>query len=111
MRFLVDAQLPPALARWIATQPGHTADHVADVLAATERDTTIVSHAVANNAVIVTKDADFLNLAPPPPLRIVATGNMPNKALLAVFENQFTAAVAKLVDGSLVVEIGALRAA
>lgn len=30
MRFLVDAQLPPALARWIAAQ-GHEARHVADL--------------------------------------------------------------------------------
>jgi predicted nuclease of predicted toxin-antitoxin system len=30
MRFLVDAQLPPALARWLA-EKGHDARHVADV--------------------------------------------------------------------------------
>ncbi len=29
MRFLVDAQLPPALARWLAAN-GHAAEHVAD---------------------------------------------------------------------------------
>ncbi|MFZ1575492.1 MAG: DUF5615 family PIN-like protein [Chromatiaceae bacterium] len=29
MRFLVDAQLPPALARWLA-QRGHEAEHVLD---------------------------------------------------------------------------------
>jgi predicted nuclease of predicted toxin-antitoxin system len=29
MRFLVDAQLPPALARWLAAN-GHTVEHVAD---------------------------------------------------------------------------------
>ena len=30
MRFLVDAQLAPALARWLAGR-GHTAKHVADL--------------------------------------------------------------------------------
>ena len=30
MRFLVDAQLPPALARLLITL-GHTAEHVADI--------------------------------------------------------------------------------
>jgi predicted nuclease of predicted toxin-antitoxin system len=30
MRFLVDAQLPPALARWLAAQ-GHEAAHVGDL--------------------------------------------------------------------------------
>ncbi len=29
MRFLIDAQLPPALARWLSGQ-GHEAEHVAD---------------------------------------------------------------------------------
>lgn len=37
MRFLVDAQLPPALARWL-TEQGHHAQHVADIgmMAATD---------------------------------------------------------------------------
>jgi predicted nuclease of predicted toxin-antitoxin system len=30
MRFIVDAQLPPALARWLAAK-GHEAEHVADL--------------------------------------------------------------------------------
>jgi predicted nuclease of predicted toxin-antitoxin system len=30
MRFLIDAQLPPALAR-LLTARGHTAEHVADI--------------------------------------------------------------------------------
>lgn len=30
MRFLVDAQLPPALAKWLVGQ-GHTASHVLDL--------------------------------------------------------------------------------
>jgi predicted nuclease of predicted toxin-antitoxin system len=102
---------PQALARWIASQPGYEADHVAFALAPTEQDATIASYAAGNSAVIVTKDADFLNLAPPPPLLIVATGNMPNRDFLAVFAVQFAAAVGQLLDGHPVVEIGALRRA
>jgi predicted nuclease of predicted toxin-antitoxin system len=30
MRFLIDAQLPPALARWLSSA-GHDAEHVADI--------------------------------------------------------------------------------
>jgi predicted nuclease of predicted toxin-antitoxin system len=30
MQFLIDAQLPPALARWLVGQ-GHTASHVLDL--------------------------------------------------------------------------------
>jgi predicted nuclease of predicted toxin-antitoxin system len=40
MRFLVDAQLPPALARWRAEQ-GHQAEHVADINLAAASDGTI----------------------------------------------------------------------
>jgi predicted nuclease of predicted toxin-antitoxin system len=41
MLFLVDAQLPPSLARWIASQ-GQKAEHVALVLTPMEQDTAIL---------------------------------------------------------------------
>ena len=104
MRFLVDAQLPPALARCIVSQ-GFVAEHVAIVLTPTERDAAIVEYAVKNDAVIVTKDSDFLTLAPPPPLLLVNTGNMQNRALLALFEVQFSQRVTALAKGDLIVEI------
>lgn len=105
MRFLVDAQLPPLLARWIAAR-GHDADHVALVLTPTELDEAIVAYATAKGAVIVTKDSDFLNLAPPPPLLIVSTGNVPNHVLLSKFQERFAAVVEQLSGGKSVVEIG-----
>ncbi len=104
MRFLVDAQLPPALARWIAAQ-GHAAEHVAIALTATEPDAAIVQYAIENGAVIITKDSDFLTLAPPPPVLIVATGNITNQALLALFGDRFDRAVGELANGQAVVEI------
>ena len=55
MRFLVDAQLPPALARWLASQ-GHVAAHVADCKLETASDTAIWNFAVGCSAVIITKD-------------------------------------------------------
>ena len=60
MRFLVDAQLPPALARWLAAQ-GHEAEHVADMRMQAASDIAIWDHALASSAVIVTKDEDQLN--------------------------------------------------
>ncbi len=92
MRFLIDAQLPPALARWIDAR-GHSAGHVATVLTPSAPDSAIVAHANENGAVIVTKDADFLTLAPPPPLILVVTGNSPNQALLELFDRQFDRAI------------------
>ena len=58
MRFLVDAQLPPALARRIEAL-GHSADHVFDSGLTTASDHAIRAHAAKIGAVIVTKDEDF----------------------------------------------------
>lgn len=58
MRFLVDAQLPPALARWLASQ-GHDAVHIADVGLAGASDSAIWAFAQSSSLVIVTKDEDF----------------------------------------------------
>ena len=58
MRFLVDAQLPPALARWLAAK-GHAAEHVADGGMQAASDAAIWAFAVETSAVMVTKDEDF----------------------------------------------------
>jgi predicted nuclease of predicted toxin-antitoxin system len=58
MRSLVDAQLPPALARRLAER-GHEAEHVADRRLAAASDAQIWDFALRHAAVIVTKDEDF----------------------------------------------------
>ena len=58
MNFLVDAQLPPGLARWLADQ-GHSAQHVNDFSLAGAEDFVIWNHARDIDAIIVTKDEDF----------------------------------------------------
>ena len=58
MRFLLDAQLPPALVGWL-TACGHEAEHVGDRKMQTSSDAAIWDYALATSAVIVTKDEDF----------------------------------------------------
>ncbi len=58
MRFLVDAQLPPALARWLAGN-GHTAEHVADRGLEAASDSAIWDCALRDAAAIITKEEDF----------------------------------------------------
>jgi hypothetical protein len=58
MRLLVDAQLPPALARWLVEQ-GHAAEHVHDLGLHAADDRVLWDYAVPVGAVIVTKDEDF----------------------------------------------------
>jgi predicted nuclease of predicted toxin-antitoxin system len=61
MRFLVDAQLPPALARWLADS-GHEAEHVGDLGLLEASDRIIWSQAVKTQATLITKDQDFVAL-------------------------------------------------
>ena len=58
MRFLVDAQLPAALARSL-TASGHEAAHVGDLGLERATDAAIWSRAIALGSIIVTKDEDF----------------------------------------------------
>lgn len=51
MRFLVDAQLPPALARWLVAE-GHAAEHVADKGLGAASDAEIWEHALRETWVI-----------------------------------------------------------
>jgi|SRR4051794_10945286 predicted nuclease of predicted toxin-antitoxin system len=108
MRFLVDAQLPPALARWIAAN-GHEAEHVADRGLARASDPEIWDCAVKLGAVIVTKDEDFaqrktLNDGGPAVVWI----RLPNTRrgdLLTWFDRAFPQIVQALARGETLIEI------
>ena len=62
MRFLVDAQLPPDLARFLISC-GYEARHVMEVGLLSADDMEIWDRAQRDGAVIVTKDADFAKLS------------------------------------------------
>ena len=107
-RFLVDAQLPPALARKLVAM-GHEAAHLLDVGLLESSDSQIWDHAMANGAVIITKDEDFAIRASvsktSPSIVWVRIGNCPNARLLAWFEKEMPAVIAALSAGSCLVEI------
>jgi predicted nuclease of predicted toxin-antitoxin system len=65
VRFLVDAQLPPALVQWLARE-GHVADHSAELLGPRATDHMIAAKAIDLGAIIITKDVDFVDLVAPP---------------------------------------------
>jgi len=58
VKFLIDAQLPPAFARFLKTA-GHNADHVEDAGLRNADDDTIWAYSISQAAVLVTKDEDF----------------------------------------------------
>lgn len=58
MRFLVDAQLPPALAYWLR-EMGHDARSVREEGLRDASDSVLWEHAITHDRVIITKDEDF----------------------------------------------------
>ena len=56
MQFLVDAQLPPALARLIA-ESGPVAEHITDIGSGEAADRDLWRYALSHQAVIVTNNA------------------------------------------------------
>lgn len=109
MKFLIDAQLPARLAQHLV-EAGHDAIHTLDLPGANRtRDAEIADRADAEDRVLVSKDSDFrdshLLRGTPKKLLIVATGNIANRELLALFEEHLGAIVAALDDADLV-ELG-----
>jgi predicted nuclease of predicted toxin-antitoxin system len=107
LRFLVDAQLPPALARRIQSL-GHHAEHVADCGLSQATDAEIRTQAEKTGAAIVTKDEDFAVhrlLHEGPSIVWVRIGNTRRAALLARFDTELTNIVAALERGETIVEL------
>jgi predicted nuclease of predicted toxin-antitoxin system len=86
VKFLVDAQLPPALAQWLR-EAGYDAQAVREVGLREADDGAIWRHAQAQGRVIVTKDEDFAQRAQTgaagPVIVWLRIGNTSNAALRA----------------------------
>lgn len=108
MHFLVDAQLPPALARWRGDQ-GHEAHHVADLGLETASDREIWIRAEASNAVIITKDEDFARRRASAvvglPVIWLRIGNTRREALLRWYAVAFPRVLGALEAGETLVEV------
>lgn len=107
MKFLVDNQLPAALARWFAARSD--AVHVLDRGMETTPDVEIWMRATAEGRIVVSKDEDFFHLANRPAdagrLLWVRIGNCRTAALLARFESEWTAIEREFESGQRVVEL------
>ena len=105
MRFLVDAQLPPALARWLVER-GHDAEHVADLGMTGASDAMIAAHAEACGAVLVSKDEDFLALRLPDRFVFLwlRCGNATNRALFVWLAPRWPEVERLLTEGERFIE-------
>ena len=108
MRFLVDAQLPPALARWLVAQ-GHEAEHVADLGMQGASDAAIWTHASTSSAAVVTKDEDFAQrkvLSRTGPVIVwIRLPNTRRRDLLAWFGTVLPDIVAAVERGETLIEV------
>jgi len=108
MHFVVDAQLPPALARMLAGL-GHTAEHIADIGLRDADDSPIWEYAMEKEAVIVTKDEDFAHrhgqsrIAPV--LVWLRIGNTSRRALLEWIEPIIPQIVDLIEKGDRIIEV------
>ena len=108
MNFVVDEQLPPALAGWIEGR-GHTAQHLQDLGLLSAKDQGVWLYCSSPPSVIVTKDEDFVERrsrsAEGPQVLWVRIGNATNDALLTWLSLRWDYAVGALQSGAVVVEL------
>jgi predicted nuclease of predicted toxin-antitoxin system len=108
LRFLVDAQLPPALATWLR-QRGHEAHHVRDFGLQEAPDHEVAGKAFADGSIIVTKDSDFSRLsASSLGFRVLwlRLGNGTIKSLLQSLEPVMAEVEQAFAGGQQFVEVG-----
>jgi predicted nuclease of predicted toxin-antitoxin system len=106
MKFIVDAQLPPRLARELAAA-GHDTVHTLDLAKGNRTpDGDITSIAKLENRVVVSKDEDFVTgfmlRGAPPKLLLVSTGNISNDALSHLVTTNLAAMVSALAQHDFV---------
>jgi predicted nuclease of predicted toxin-antitoxin system len=89
MNFLIDAQLPRRMARWLGAA-GHDAIHTLDLPKANQTtDAEINALSLLEQRIVVTKDGDFVDTFllsnEPYKLLLVSTGNISNTDLEVLF--------------------------
>lgn len=109
MKYIVDAQLPLRLKKWL-TQYGHDALHTDDLpLKDRTPDIDIIKLTENEDRIVITKDSDFYksNLLNGKPKRIlmITTDNIINKDLIKLFELNFPTIETYFNSGSQIIEL------
>jgi predicted nuclease of predicted toxin-antitoxin system len=106
MKFIVDAQLPSRLARFLQGL-GYDAIHTLDLPQQNATpDSSINAISIAQERIVITKDADFvdsfLTIQQPYKLLLIATGNIKNSELETLFANYLPQIIDLLKDYSYI---------
>jgi predicted nuclease of predicted toxin-antitoxin system len=108
VKFLVDNQLPAALAAYLRRKR-IDCEHVLEIGLAEVSDAELCKYATDNERIIISKDEDFLYLANRPKATFqlvwVRLGNCRTAALLELFEQIWPKLEASLTAGERIVEI------
>lgn len=113
MKVWLDAQLPPALCRWLRAEFDIEAEVVRDLGLRDAEDLVIFEAARDAGAVVMSKDADFVDLVslhgPPPQILWVTFGNTSNRAIRRLLTTRLPEAIRLLESGEPLVELSASR--
>ena len=105
----LDAHLSPGIAVWITATFDITAYALRDLGLRDAEDSGIFEAAKAQEAIIITKDSDFVDLAKrlgaPPQIIWLTCGNTSNSRLKEILNARFLEALAILRSGEVLVEI------
>ena len=105
----IDAQLSPAISRWIKDHLGLEAEAIRDLGLREAEDKRIFDEARIANSVVLTKDSDFVRLleryGPPPRIILLTCGNTSNANLKVILKTTLRDAIKLLNEGEELVEI------
>ena len=112
MTIWIDAQLSPAIAVWITRKFACDAVAIRDLGLRDSEDEEIFLTAKKANAIVMTKDSDFLVLldrfGTPPKIIWLTCGNTSNARLKEIFTSTLQAAIELLEKGEEIVEINSI---
>jgi predicted nuclease of predicted toxin-antitoxin system len=107
VRFLVDQQLPPALADWLRAS-GHHADHTERLGLGRSSDAVVWAYANQTGSVVVTKDGDFASMrrrSDGPQILWLRIGNASTTDVLTHVERRWLQTIEYLKAGEAIVEV------
>jgi predicted nuclease of predicted toxin-antitoxin system len=107
VKFIVDEQMPPAAAVWLA-ELGHDAIHVRDIGMRSAPDADIWAEANRTGATIVTKDRDFVlrrSHVDGPPVIWVRLGNYRTGEFMRQFRRGWQATAPRLEEPFAILEL------
>jgi predicted nuclease of predicted toxin-antitoxin system len=110
VKIWVDAQLSPAIARWLAETQKVDAVALRDIGLRDAEDSQIFFAARQNEAIVMSKDSDFVELVlrhgAPPQIIWITCGNTSNSRLQEILTAAWPTVVQLLAAGEKLVEVG-----